>query len=49
MNELYDGLAAELDSLHVRKIFEDREWRSTGLVYIFIVDFPYDATSKQCY
>jgi hypothetical protein len=29
MNELYDGLAAELDSLHVRKIFEDRKFLRT--------------------
>jgi hypothetical protein len=38
MNELYNDLAAELDSLLVQEILEARELRSTGLVYIFIVD-----------
>jgi hypothetical protein len=36
---MHDDLAAELDSLHVQGILEAREWRSTGLVYIFIVDY----------
>jgi hypothetical protein len=38
MNELYNDFDAELDSLHVQKIFEAREWSSTSLIYIFIVD-----------
>jgi hypothetical protein len=38
MAELYDDLAVELDSFHVQGILEAREWRSTGFIYIFIVD-----------
>jgi hypothetical protein len=38
MNELYDDLAAELDSLHVQRTVEAKEYRCPGLVYIFIVD-----------
>jgi hypothetical protein len=38
MDELYDDLAAELDTQRVQGILEAREWSSTGLVYIFIVD-----------
>jgi hypothetical protein len=37
MNELYDDLAAKLDSLHMQGFLEAREWRSTTFVYIFIV------------
>jgi hypothetical protein len=38
MNELYDDLAAKLDSLHVHRILEAKEWRSTNFVYIFIIE-----------
>jgi hypothetical protein len=39
MNELYDDLTAKLDSLHIQRILDTREWwRSTCFVYIFIVD-----------
>jgi hypothetical protein len=33
MNELYDDLATELDSMHVQKILEAREWTSTSFIY----------------
>jgi hypothetical protein len=38
MNELYDDLATKLDSLHVHRILEAKEWRSTNFVYIFIIE-----------
>jgi hypothetical protein len=33
MDELYDDLAGELDSLHVQWFLEAREWRSTDFIY----------------
>jgi hypothetical protein len=37
MDELYDELAAKLDRLYMKRILKVREWRSTDLVYIFVV------------
>jgi hypothetical protein len=33
MDELYDDLAGELDSLHVQGFLEAKEWRSTDFIY----------------
>jgi hypothetical protein len=38
MDELYEDLTTELDRLYVHEILDNKEWRSTNFVYMFIID-----------